>query len=68
LFLEGVETDFHLRRLRWAMAETGRRVIVFRRSIAETAPGWWTVHATHVPLADAVRVLAAAAEWVDLRR
>lgn len=59
LFLEGIETEFHLRRLRWAMAETGRRVIVFRRSIGRTLPGWWTVHAVHVPIAEAVHGLAA---------
>jgi tetratricopeptide (TPR) repeat protein len=60
LFLEGVDTAFHLRRLRWAMAETGRRVIVFRRAFDRTAPGWWTVHAAHVSIAGAVRVLTAA--------
>lgn len=54
LFLEGIDTEFHLRRLRWAMAETRRRVIVFRRAFDRTAPGWWTVHAMHVPLAEAV--------------
>jgi len=60
LFLEGVDTEFHLRRLRWAMAEAGRRVIVFRRSLDRTLPGWWIVHATHVPLADVIRELVAA--------
>jgi len=60
LFLEGVDTEFHLRRLRWAMAESGRRVIVFRRSIEQTLPGWWTVHAEHVPITEAVHGLAAA--------
>lgn len=60
LFLEGVDTPFHLRRLRWAMAETGRRVIVFRRAIEQTAPGWWTVHAVHTPIVEAVHALAEA--------
>ena len=60
LFLDGIDTEFHLRRLRWAMAETGRRMIVFRRSIEQTLPGWWTVHATHVPIAEAVHELIAA--------
>jgi len=58
LFLEGIDTAIHLRRLRWAMAETGRRVIVFRRALEKTAPGWWTVHATHIPITEAVHSLA----------
>ncbi|HEX3479817.1 MAG TPA: tetratricopeptide repeat protein [Kofleriaceae bacterium] len=53
LVLEGIDTEFHLRRLRWAMAETGRRVIVFRRAIDHTLPDWWTVHAEHARIADA---------------
>jgi len=60
LFLDGIETAFHLRRLRWAMAETGRRVIVFRRAFEQAAPGWWTVHARHVPIPEAVHALVAA--------
>ena len=57
LVLDGVDTSFHLRRLRWAMAETGRRTIVFRRSIDETAPGWWTVAADHASISGAVEML-----------
>lgn len=60
LFLDGIDTAFHLRRLRWAMAETGRRVIVFRGAIDDTLPGWWTVHAGHLGVAEVVRDLAAA--------
>jgi tetratricopeptide (TPR) repeat protein len=60
LFLDGIETDFHLRRLRWAMAESGRRVIMFRKALEDSLPGWWTVHALHVPIADAVQELVAA--------
>jgi tetratricopeptide (TPR) repeat protein len=60
LFLEGVDTAFHLRRLRWAMAETGRRVIVFRRATEQTAPGWWAVHAMHAPITEAVHTLVEA--------
>ncbi len=60
LFLDGIETEFHLRRLRWAMAETGRRVIVFRPWIGHTVPGWWTVHGVHAPLTDAVHDITAA--------
>lgn len=54
LFLDGIETEFHLRRLQWAMAETGRRVIVLRPAIAWTYSGWWTVQAEHAPIADVV--------------
>jgi tetratricopeptide (TPR) repeat protein len=60
LFLEGIETEFHLRRLRWAIAETGRRVIVLRPAIAWTYPGWWTVQAEHAPIADAVHDVITA--------
>jgi tetratricopeptide (TPR) repeat protein len=60
LYLDGIDTAFHLRRLRWAMAETGRRVLVFRRAFDQIAPGWWTVHARQVSITDAVRVLTAA--------
>lgn len=60
LVLEGIDSAFHLRRLRWAMAETGRRVIVFRRAFDQIEPGWWTVHAMHVPSAEAVHTLTAA--------
>ena len=60
LFLEGIETEFHLRRLRWAIAETGRRVIVFRRAFEHTAPGWWTVRASHESVLEAVHALTAA--------
>jgi tetratricopeptide (TPR) repeat protein len=60
LFLDGVDTEFHLRRLRWAMAEAGRRTIVFRRSLDRTLPGWWTVHAVHVPIVEVVHGLTAA--------
>jgi tetratricopeptide (TPR) repeat protein len=59
LFLEGIETAFHLRRLRWAMVETGRRLIVFRRAFGQTAPGWWNVHARHVPIIEAVHAITA---------
>jgi hypothetical protein len=60
LFLEGIDTEFHLRRLRWAMAETGRRVIVFRRSLDRTLPGWWILRAEHEPIVEAVHDLTAA--------
>lgn len=60
LFVEGIDTEFHLRRLRWAMAETGRRVIVFRPPFDLTMAGWWTVHAMHVAIAKAVHALTAA--------
>jgi tetratricopeptide (TPR) repeat protein len=60
LLLDGIDTEFHLRRLRWAMAETGRRVIVFRRASDYTLPGWWTVHAQHVPTANAVQEITGA--------
>jgi tetratricopeptide (TPR) repeat protein len=60
LFLAGIDSEFHLRRLRWAMAETGRRVIVFRRAIAPSLPGWWAVHAEHAPLTDAIHDVHAA--------
>jgi tetratricopeptide (TPR) repeat protein len=66
LFLDGIETAFHLRRLQWAMAETGRRLIVFRRGFARTppgwriAPGWQTVHAMHASIAGSVQVLTVA--------
>jgi tetratricopeptide (TPR) repeat protein len=59
LYLEGIDTAFHLRRLRWAMAEAGRRMIVFRRAFEQTAPGWWTVHARHRSIAEAVNSLTA---------
>jgi hypothetical protein len=62
LVLEGVDTEFRLRRLRWAMAESGRRVIVFRRvghGFEKRAPGWWAVDAAQVPIAEAVRDLTA---------
>lgn len=60
LVLDGVETSFHLRRLHWAMAETGRRVIVFRKAFDQSLPGWWTVHATHAPVREAVHDLVNA--------
>lgn len=63
LLLDGIDTEFHLRRLRWAMAETGRRVLVLRQvglDFDRSTPGWWTVNATQVPIAEAVRDLTAA--------
>jgi len=60
LFLDGIDTEFHLRRLRWAMAETGRRVIVLRRAIDHSLPGWWTLHTEHAPISDAVHDVIAA--------
>ena len=60
LVLDGINSDFHLRRLQWAMAETGRRVIVFRRAGEKTLPGWRTVQAEHLEIADAVKLLAWA--------
>jgi tetratricopeptide (TPR) repeat protein len=60
LFLDGIDNGFHLRRLRWAMAETDRRVIVFRHALSQTAPGWWTVHANYVSIEAAVHMLSAA--------
>ena len=60
LFLEGIDTEFHLRRLRWAMAESGRRAIVFRRSIDWTLPGWRILRAEHEPIVEAVHDLTAA--------
>ncbi len=60
LFLEGIDNDFLLRRLGWAMAEAGRRTIVFRCSFATTAPGWRVVHARHVSITEAVQTLATA--------
>ncbi len=60
LFLEGIDAEFHLRRLRWAMAETGRRVIVLRPATSWTYAGWWTVQAEHVPIAAAACDIIAA--------
>jgi tetratricopeptide (TPR) repeat protein len=60
LFLEGIDTEFHLRRLRWAMAETGRRVMVFRNAIACTHSDWWTVQAAHAPITDTIHNVIAA--------
>lgn len=60
LYLDGIDTAFHLRRLRWAMAETGRRVMVFRRAIDQIAPGWWTLHARHASISEAVHAVITA--------
>jgi tetratricopeptide (TPR) repeat protein len=60
LFLEGISTAFHLRRLQWAMAESGRRVIVLRPSIAWHLPGWSPVQAEHMQIVEAVLELTAA--------
>ena len=60
LYLDGIDTTFHLRRLRWAMAESWRRTIVLLPATVIAAPGWWTVNAMHLPIASAVRRLSAA--------
>jgi len=62
LLLDGIDTAFQLRRLRWAMAEAGRRVIVFRpieHDFEPTAPGWWTVSAALVPFSTAAAAITA---------
>lgn len=73
LVLDGVTTAFLVRRLRWAMAEAGRRVIVFRSVGLDLgvsldprepgwwiAPGWWSVSAALLSPTAAVNQLAAA--------
>lgn len=60
LVLEGIDTEFHLRRLRWAMAEARRRAIAFHsvgHHLDQTLPGWWAVSAMQVPIAKAVHEL-----------
>jgi tetratricopeptide (TPR) repeat protein len=69
LVLEGITTAFLVRRLRWAMAETERRVIVFRQIGPDLdpsapgwwiAPGWWSVSAALLSPTAAVAELATA--------
>jgi tetratricopeptide (TPR) repeat protein len=69
LVLDGITTAFLVRRLRWAMAETGRRVIVVRTAGLDLdpgtpgwwiAPGWWSVSAALLSSAAAVNELVAA--------
>lgn len=65
LLLDGIDTDFHLRRLRWAMAETGRRVIVVIvfprvREMDLALPKWRALNAEHVPITDAVHEVMRA--------
>ncbi len=55
-----VDGQFTLRRVRWALAETGR---VGRSVMVEPeacSPGWWPVHARLTPLCDAIERIAEA--------
>ncbi len=60
LCFEGVDGQFTLRRLRWAMAEAGRwgRALLVEPEVC--SPGWWPVHAQLVPLEQAADRLTQA--------
>ncbi|WP_437922735.1 tetratricopeptide repeat protein [Sorangium sp. So ce291] len=49
-----------LRRLRWALAEAGRRSKVIALAPPVSCPGWWALHDHLMPLADARRALEDA--------
>ncbi len=57
---EDVDGQFTLRRIRWAMAECGRRGRTVLIEPEVCSPGWWPVHAQLVPLEQALDRLAEA--------
>ncbi|WP_437901417.1 tetratricopeptide repeat protein [Sorangium sp. So ce124] len=55
-----VDGSTELRRLRWALAEAGRRSPVIALAPPLACPGWWAIHDRLTPLADARRSLEGA--------
>jgi tetratricopeptide (TPR) repeat protein len=56
----GAGSAFWLRRVRWALAEAGRRGRAVLVEPAETPPGFWPAHGELMSLAEAVKVLESA--------
>ncbi|HYO68982.1 MAG TPA: tetratricopeptide repeat protein [Archangium sp.] len=55
-----VDGDFRLRRVRWALAEAGRRTSTILVEPAVRSPGWWEVHARVAEPAEACERLRSA--------
>ncbi|WP_437751197.1 hypothetical protein [Sorangium sp. So ce1389] len=55
-----VDHGAELRRLRWALAEAGRRARVIALAPPVACPGWWAIHDRLMPLADARQMLEDA--------
>ncbi|HEX5748047.1 MAG TPA: tetratricopeptide repeat protein [Archangium sp.] len=55
-----VDGDFRLRRVRWAMAEAGRRTRTILVEPAVRSPGWWEMHARVAEPAEACERLRSA--------
>ncbi|MFY0527711.1 tetratricopeptide repeat protein [Archangium gephyra] len=55
-----IDSHFRLRRVRWALAETGHRTRTFLVEPAVSSPGWWPVHARPQDVREARALLEKA--------